>query len=112
MVQTGTPRALRHRIVETTLAGSAVEDYPRIGGLVLGFVDERIAAMPAHIRVGILLTEWLLVLQGMPADPTQRLRRLSASRLPPIVQYIRLIRSLVLLSAHEFAEEREGAVPW
>ena len=112
-------RVFRHRLSEAVLAGAAVEEDPRLRARVLAFVDERIVSMPSHLRVGVRATEWFLLLisRGGPAptahgargELARRLHRWESSRLPPVTQYLRLIRSLVLLAAHEFAEETEGA---
>jgi hypothetical protein len=115
-------RVFRHRLAEAVLADSGVEEDPRLRARVLAFVDERVASMPSHLRLGVRATEWILLLisrggrgpaaHGARGELPRRLRRWGSSRLPPVTQYVRLIRSLVLLAAHEFAEEREGADRW
>lgn len=97
------------------LLEAGVEDHDRVRESVLDFVDERIAQMPTHTYAGIVVTERILGLLGgsrSEAALSRAIRRWSQSRLFPTVQYVRLIRSLVLLSAHEFAEERETAGRW
>jgi hypothetical protein len=69
--------------------------------------------MPAHLRlgvqsVGIVLRASTFALHGKPfgeLDPEQRraaVRSWDRAKIDPIRQYVRLIRSLVLFSAHEW----------
>ena len=79
---------------------------------VHAFVDEGIRDMPTHLRAGVASVAGLMLLGSMArrARPFDRLspseRRAAVhgwqqSRLAPVRQYMRLLRSLVLYAAYE-----------
>lgn len=69
------------------------------------FVDGALHAMPEHLRVSIgsasvVLGGWARVVRPKPAG---LVRSLDTSPIPPIRQYVRLFRSLVLFAEQEIA---------
>ena len=76
------------------------------------WVENQMFSMPIHIKAGIAavalwVTAHSLLRTGrppwrLPAGARQRLLQTwAASRIPPVAQYVRLERSLVLYGAHE-----------
>jgi hypothetical protein len=67
------------------------------------YVDEALHAMPEHLRAGMIAESLAL---GAWARVSQRgrgfsLERLESSKLDPVRQYVRLLRSLVLFAEYE-----------
>jgi len=73
---------------------------PLVEPVVQSFVQDRIRCMPAHLRAGVTLAELLLRLStmGRPDLPTEASWQW---HLPPVRDYIRLVRSLVVFAAAE-----------
>jgi hypothetical protein len=76
---------------------------------VEGYVDGVLAALPDHIRAGVaaeslLIGAWSRLSHGGTgsAHPV-RIESLDASRIGPVRQYVRLLRSLVLFAEYELA---------
>ena len=76
------------------------------------FVDGSLRAMPEHLRAGvvaesIVLGAYARVRAGGRApgavETAAVVRRFDGSRLAPVRQYVRLLRSLVLFAEHELA---------
>ena len=86
-------------VVSTLTAGI---DEP-LRSEVEAYVDDALRAMPEHLRAGMAAESLVLGLwarlrgagQGVQLEP------LEASRLDPVRQYVRLLRSLVLFAEHE-----------
>jgi hypothetical protein len=81
---------------------------------VESFVDSALRAMPEHIRLGvagesIALGAWTkvrdLITRNHDGAAGARLGPLETSRLAPVRQYVRLLRSLVLFAQHERVTE-------
>ena len=79
---------------------------------VEAWVENQMYAMPSHVKLGVaivavFITADALVRTGRaswqlgPEARQRLLARWAQSRLPPVAQYIRLERSLVLYAAHE-----------
>ena len=93
------------RQVVTTLTATLEE---RLRAEIEAYVDATLRAMPEHLRVGmaaesLALGAWAR-LRGAgahPSAPGTSLERLESSRLDPVRQYVRLLRSLVLFAEHE-----------
>ena len=93
------------RQVVTTLTASLDE---RLRYEIEAYVDETLRGMPEHLRAGmaaesLALGAWAR-LRGDGAHrsaPGTSLDRLESSRLDPVRQYVRLLRSLVLFAEHE-----------
>ena len=93
------------RQVVTTLTADLDEG---LRAQVEAYVDETLRAMPEHLRAGmaaesLALGAWAR-LRGTGArqsDAGAFLDRLETSRLDPLRQYVRLLRSLVLFAEHE-----------
>ena len=90
------------RQVVTTLTATLDEG---LRAEVEAYVDETLRAMPEHLRAGmaaesLALGVWAR-LRGAGAGgsaPGASLDRLETSRLDPVRQYVRLLRSLVLFA--------------
>jgi hypothetical protein len=104
--------AFRRAVVTTLLEDAATPRSDTVDEDVQAFVAHGIAAMPPHLRLGVLGVEALLVAETLARTrtafprlgPTERLARIRAwetSALAPANQFVRLIRSLVLFAAHE-----------
>jgi hypothetical protein len=95
------------RQVVTTLTATLDE---HLRAEIEAYVDETLRAMPEHLRAGmaaesLALGAWTR-LQGRGAHgsaPGAFLERLESSRLDPVRQYVRLLRSLVLFAEHELS---------
>ncbi len=75
-------------------------------GATLAFVDERIARIEGVARLAVLVVERLLsaawaVAAGASGVDEALLRRLDATTLPVVADYVRLVRSLVLVLVYE-----------
>jgi hypothetical protein len=79
---------------------------------VEAYVDGALRAMPEHLRAGVaaeslVLGTWARLLRALGRLDNRtldtRLERWEASRLGPVRQYVRLLRSLVLFAEHELA---------
>ena len=99
------------RQVVTTLTATLDE---RLRGEVETYVDETLRSMPEHLRAGmaaesVALGAWTR-LRGVGAhrSPGTLLDRLESSRLDPVRQYVRLLRSLVLFAEHELSPAGSG----
>jgi hypothetical protein len=79
---------------------------------VEAFVDGRIGSMATHVRLGVAAVEALLVLRTVavtrrgpaslsPPEAARLMRAWEGSRLTPVADYVRLLRSLALLGAFE-----------
>ena len=91
------------RQVVTTL--TATLDEP-LRAEIESYVDETLRAMPEHLRAGmaaesLALGAWARLRGAGPSAPGASLERLESSRLDPVRQYVRLLRSLVLFAEHE-----------
>lgn len=87
------------RVVEVLVTATD----PTVRAAVLDWVESSLAAMPEHLRAGVLLES---VAFAATAAVTGRLtadlvERLAASPIAPVRQYVRLLRSLVLFAEHE-----------
>ena len=97
------------RQVVTTLTATLEE---RLRGEIEAYVDATLRAMPEHLRVGmaaesLALGAWAR-LRGAgthSSAPGTSLERLESSRLDPVRQYVRLLRSLVLFAEHELVPD-------
>ena len=97
------------RQVVTTLTATLDEG---LRAEVEAYVDETLRAMPEHLRAGmaaesLALGAWAR-LRGAGAGrsaPGASLDRLETSRLDPVRQYVRLLRSLVLFAEHELGHQ-------
>jgi hypothetical protein len=92
------------RQVVTTLTANLDEG---LRAEVAAYVDETLHAMPEHLRAGmaaesLALGAWAR-LRGGTGTSGASLERLESSRLDPVRQYVRLLRSLVLFAEHELA---------
>jgi hypothetical protein len=96
------------RQVVTTL--TATLDEP-LRAEIESYVDATLRGMPEHLRAGMVaeslaLGAWARVRGGAnPSAPGTSLERLESSRLDPVRQYVRLLRSLVLFAEHELGPE-------
>jgi hypothetical protein len=78
---------------------------------VVGFIAGSLGRMPGHLRLPIgflsvfLETRTRLSAHGEPGE-RDLLRHLEVSRLSPVRQYARLMRSLELFAEHEVLPER------
>ena len=92
------------RQVVTTLTANLDEG---LRAEVEAYVDETLRAMPEHLRAGmaaesLALGAWTRVRGGAGRSASgASLDRLESSRLDPVRQYVRLLRSLVLFAEHE-----------
>ena len=92
------------RQVVTTLTATLDEG---LRAEVEAYVDETLRAMPEHLRAGmaaesLALGAWTRVRGGAGRSaPGASLDRLESSRLDPVRQYVRLLRSLVLFAEHD-----------
>jgi hypothetical protein len=72
------------------------------------YVDGALRAMPEHLRAGMIAES--LALGAWARLSGQRrgfsLERLESSKLDPVRQYVRLLRSLVLFAEHELPAGR------
>lgn len=102
----------RSCLVATLLEDAGVPVDPMLERDVRGFVDDGLSAMPSHLRAGVASVAAMLRLRsrarwGKPFErlgPTERrlaIRSWEGSRLVPVRQYMRLLRSLVLFAAYE-----------
>jgi hypothetical protein len=97
------------RQVVTTLTASLDEG---LRAEIEAYVAETLRAMPEHLRAGmaaesLALGVWAR-LRGAGAGrsvPGASLDRLETSRLDPVRQYVRLLRSLVLFAEHELGHQ-------
>lgn len=106
-------RRFRHAVTRAVLTEIAPPPDPQLANTVAVFVDERIESMPSHLRAGIFAVEAMLLVTtsvGGRVDSIRRMKRWEGSVLPPVAQYARLIRSLVLLAAYEGGPQDEGLV--
>lgn len=101
-------RAALDATIDAYLAGA--RDEEREG--TVRFVLAQLERAPTHVRAGLRAVELLLLVvsavnTGKPLWSVGADRRVvvvrswSASPLPPVAQYARLLRSLTLFSAHE-----------
>jgi len=107
----GPARALRSALVGGVLSdGTGPGAAPPTS--VEAFVDGRIGSMAAHVRLGVAVVEALLVLRAFavtrrgpaslsPPEADRLMRAWEGSRLAPVADYVRLVRSLALLGAFE-----------
>jgi hypothetical protein len=92
------------RQVVTTLTATLDE---RLRAEIEDYVDGALRVMPEHLRAGmaaesLALGAWSRLRGGShPSAPGTSLDRLESSRLDPVRQYVRLLRSLVLFAEHE-----------
>lgn len=86
-------------VVSTLTAG--IEEPLR--SQVKAYVDDALGAMPEHLRAGMAAESVALGLWARLRGSRHgvRLEPLEASRLDPVRQYVRLLRSLVLFAEHE-----------
>jgi hypothetical protein len=96
--------------VAALVDAEAVPAGPALVGEVQTFVCDQLRRLPLHVRAGVQLIAVILTLRSAARGPFWRqdskvrlraLRRWESSSLGPVSQYVRLIRSLVLLRAHE-----------
>jgi hypothetical protein len=78
---------------------------PRVEREVTTFVEGSLRAMPEFLRFSIGAASIVLGLWALVARPagTALVRKLDASPIPQIRQYVRLFRSLVLFAEQELA---------
>ena len=94
------------RQVVTTLTAT-LDDHLRAE--IEAYVDETLRVMPEHLRAGmaaesLALGAWARLRgAGSHPSPGTSLERLESSRLDPVRQYVRLLRSLVLFAEHELS---------
>ena len=78
---------------------------------VLTYVDRSLRSMPEHLRAGVaaesvVLGAWVRLRRRLGAtgdDLRSQLEAWQDSRLDPVRQYVRMLRSLVLYAEHELA---------
>ena len=96
------------RQVVTTLTANLDEG---LRAEITAYVDETLRAMPEHLRAGmaaesVALGAWARLRGGAGTSaPGASLERLESSRLDPVRQYVRLLRSLVLFAEHELGHQ-------
>jgi hypothetical protein len=99
---------LRAALVRSLLIG--VDPDNSLLGSTLAFVDERLARIRGVARFAVLGVEQILsatfaVATGAPCVSSPRaealLRRLDVTTLPVVADYVRLVRSLVLIFVYE-----------
>jgi hypothetical protein len=97
------------REVVTTLAAD-VDDRRR--SAIEEYVDGALGAMPEHLRAGVVaeslvLGTWVRLQRALGRLDRRtldaRLEAWEASRIGPVRQYVRMMRSLVLFAEHELA---------
>jgi hypothetical protein len=106
-------RSFHSAAVAALVDAEAAPASPALTRDVQEFVFEQMARLPLQMRGGVRLVATALMLrsavggafwrQDSPAR-LRALRRWEASSIPAVSQYVRLIRSLVLLRAHEQPE--------
>lgn len=95
--------AFEHRVVA---ALTARETEPVRSG-VEEFVSASLAAMPQHLRLGVagasvaIGTATRVLPAGRARDDARLVGWLERNPLPPVRQYFRLLRSLVIFAAEE-----------
>jgi hypothetical protein len=89
-------------VVSTLTAGI---DEP-LRARVQAYVDEALHSMPEHLRAGMIAESLALGAWSRLASRNRgfSLERLESSRLDPVRQYVRLLRSLVLFAEHELPQ--------
>ena len=119
----GPGRALRGALASAILSDESATARVDPGGPIASrsaieaFVDGRFGLMALHVRAGVAVIEWLLVVRCFartgrgpgslsPAAAARLARSWEASRLPPIADYVRLVRSLVVLAAFDTSAAR------
>lgn len=113
----GPLRRFRRAVIETVVDGAEAPADPTARDMS-GFVEEELKAMPLHLRVGVeavsalLLTRTTIEGRGDFARRGAEARATAigsweASRLGPVRQYVRFLRSLVLFALHERATASE-----
>ena len=95
------------RQVVTTLTATLDEG---LRAEVEAYVDETLRAMPEHLRAGmaaesVALGAWARLRGTGGSAAGASLDRLETSRLDPVRQYVRLLRSLVLFAEHELGHQ-------
>ena len=88
---------------------------PEVRSAVCTYVDRSLRSMPEHLRVGVAaeslaLGAWVRLQRTLGArreDLASQLDAWEGSRLGPVRQYVRLLRSLVLFAECELAPARQ-----
>jgi hypothetical protein len=104
---------LERRVV-TAIAG---DDDRRTGGAISEFVDSSLAAMPQHLRFGVVvesvgLGAWVRIRHGLDPDAATVRRSLTGWEHHPVGavrQYPKLLSSLVVFAQQELAEAEPGS---
>lgn len=102
----------QHGLVATLLEDSGARVDPALERDVQSFVADGVRSMPTHLRLGVESVALLLRVDSLarngkpfarlgPAARRAAVRTWDASRIDPVRQYIRLVRSLVLFAAYE-----------
>jgi hypothetical protein len=94
---------------DRVVAALAGEDDVRSGGAISDFVGSSLAAMPQHLRLGVVveslgLGAWVRLRHGPNPDPAAIRRSMSAWEHHPVGvvrQYPRLLSSLVIFAQQE-----------
>lgn len=96
------------------VASLVTSSEPEVRSAVLTYVDRSLRSMPEHLRAGVAaeslaLGAWVRVGRRLGAhgdDLASQLDEWERSRLGPVRQYVRLLRSLVLFAECELAPAR------